>query len=298
MQTIDLNEILVFIKVVQTGSFTHAAKHLGMPISTVSARVSSLEKRLGVTLLQRTTRQLKLTQAGHSYYEQSLRGLEEIQKAETDVTSNLAEPQGDLRITAPIFLANTLMPKVICESMKKYPKIKIELILQDRAVDLIAEGVDLAIRAGDLKDSTLIAKKLGIVHFSAFATSGYLKNKGPINHPKDLQEHVCLQFAPLGRHEWSFSNGKSRVNVPLKGKLVIDDLSMIKSLALSGNGVALLPTYICEEEVKKGRLVPLLTEWKSHSRAIHFVHPPQKFPSPKLKAFLELASDQIKEQLS
>lgn len=297
MQFVDLNEISVFIKVVQAGSFTRAAKLLGMPISTVSARVASLEKRLGVTLLQRTTRQLKLTQAGLGYYEQCLQGLEEIYKAESDVTSNQTEPQGNLKITAPIFLGNSLLPKVISDSLKKYPKVKIEVILQDRAMDLIAEGVDLAIRAGDLKDSTLIARKLGVVHFAAFASPGYLKNKSTIKHPKDLREHTCLQFAPLGQYEWPFSNGKTHVNVQVQGNVVIDDLNLIKSLAIAGNGIALLPTYICESEMKRGRLVPVLPEWKSHPRQIHLVHPPQKFPSPKHKAFLELAINSIKKQL-
>lgn len=297
MQSIDLNEISIFIKVVQTNSFTQAAKQLAMPISTVSARVSSLEKRLGVTLLQRTTRQLKLTQAGQIYFEQCLKGIEEIYQAESGVITNQSEPTGDLKITAPTFLGSSLLPQIISESLRKFPKINIELILQDRPMDLISEGIDLAIRAGDLKDSTLIAKKIGDVHFAPFASPSYLKTNGNPTHPKDLRSHTCLQFTPMGRQDWPFSNGKSRISVQLSGRILIDELSIIKSLALAGNGIALLPTYICKTESKREKLVQVLPEWKSISRPIHFVYPPQRFPSPKLKSFLEIATESIRAQL-
>src|SRR6185437_12712958 len=157
----DLNEISVFIQVVKTGSFTHAARKLGMPNSTVSSKVSSLEKRLGTTLIQRTTRKLSITAAGQAYFKRCLQGLEEIETAETEVMAIQSEPQGTLRVTAPIELGHGALCSILSKYSAKYPKVRTELLLTDREVDLISESFDLAIRAGDLEDSSLKAKKIG-----------------------------------------------------------------------------------------------------------------------------------------
>ncbi|WP_413613256.1 LysR family transcriptional regulator [Bdellovibrio sp. HCB-110] len=294
----DLNEVAIFVKVVQVGSFHQAAKLLDMPNSTVSAKVSALEKRLGVTLLHRTTRKLQVTQAGQAFYARSLHAIQELQGAEEEVTSNQGEPQGTLRLTAPTALGSTLLPEVVSLCMKKHPKIHIELIFADRMVDLITEGVDLAIRAGELSDSSLVAKKLGVGYFAPFASAAYLKAHGTPTHPKELREHTCLQFAPLGKEKWELVNkAKSKVTVPMPGKLIADDLNVIKDLVLSGEGIALLPTFICESETKRSKVVRILPEWRSDVRPISFVYPPQKFVNPKLKAFIEIATDILKERL-
>lgn len=297
MHSIDLNEIAVFIQVVQAGSFTRAAEQLHMPNSTVSARVSSLEKRLGVTLLQRTTRQLNLTDVGRAYFTQCVHGLEEIAKAESDVTSKQIEPSGDLRISAPVYLGAAMLPKVISEIKKNFPKIHIEFVLKDRAMDFISEKIDVALRAGDLDDSTLVAKKVGMVQFAAFASPAYIKAKGELLHPKELRKHQCIQFTPLGKDIWRFFNGKNWVSAPLSGQFLIDELHIVKELAMSGEGVALLPTFDCRFETKERRLVQVLSGWQSVSRQIHLVHLPQKYPSPKLRAFIDVASEIIRKQL-
>jgi DNA-binding transcriptional LysR family regulator len=298
MQNFDLNEISVFVKVAQTGSFTRAANQLEMPNSTVSTRVSSLEKRLGVTLLQRTTRQLKLTKAGQEYFEKCLAGLEEIYRAETEVTSKQEEPQGEIKITAPIFLGNNLLPKILTECSKKYPKLNVEVILNDKSLNLVSENIDLAIRAGELKDSVLIARKIATLYFAPYASPSYLKKYGEPKHPKSLRDHQCILFSPLGREDWPLYNDKNRVNVTLVKKWIVDDLTLAKSLATGGNGITLLPTFACDEEIKKRQLVRILPEWRSSPRQIQFVHLPQKFPSPKFKAFYELALESAKAQLS
>ncbi|WP_295902011.1 LysR family transcriptional regulator [uncultured Bdellovibrio sp.] len=294
----DLNEVAIFVKVVQVGSFHQAAKQLDMPNSTVSAKVSSLEKRLGVTLLHRTTRKLQVTEAGQAFFNRSLSAIQELQGAEEEVTSNQGEPQGLLRITAPSALGSSLLPDVVAKCLSKYPKIQVELIFADRIVDLISEGVDLAIRAGELSDSSLVAKKLGVGYFAPFASAGYLKSHGTPLHPKELREHACLQFSPLGKEKWELVNkNKNKVTVPLNGRLIADDLNIIKDLVLAGEGIALLPTFICEMETKKNKLVRILPEWRSDVRPISFVYPPQKFVNPKLKAFMDLAIDDLKERL-
>lgn len=159
----NLNEIAVYVKVVETGSFSGAAKALDMPKSTVSSWVSSLEKRLGVTLIRRTTRKLHITEAGQLYYKQCLAAISQIMTAEEEVSQGQTAPQGLLRITAPVELGGAILPSVIEEFGKKYPSVELEVILTDRTIDLVSEGIDIGIRTGNLKDSSLIAKKIWVL---------------------------------------------------------------------------------------------------------------------------------------
>lgn len=285
----DLNEIRVFIKVVQTGSFSQAAKQLGMPNSTVSARVSALERRLGITLLQRTTRKLRLTEAGEIYFRLSSQGFEEMLKAEAEVSSSQREPQGLLRVTAPIDMGDVYLVDLITRFKHAHPKVCLELIFTDRRLDLVAEGIDLAIRAGELQDSSLIAKKLGEVHWMAFAHPGYLKKKGTPAHPKDLRQHTCLQFTAMGKEHWHLVGTRNSVTVPLTSQVIGNDMSLMKALAVAGEGIALLPTYACRAEVKNGKLVPVLSEWLARTDPVHLVYPGQKFVAPKVRVFIDVA---------
>jgi DNA-binding transcriptional LysR family regulator len=297
MKNTDLNEIAVFVKVAQAGSFTLAAKQLNMPKSTVSARVSSLEKRLGTTFIQRTTRRLSLTQAGRGYFERCLQALGEIEGAENEIANSKGEPQGILKITAPATLGSCLLPSIVTAYVKAYPKVSVDLILSDRTVDLVSEGVDLAIRGGELGDSSLVRKKLGISCFAPFASASYLKKSGTPAHPKDLREHQCLQFPPLGRDQWELTREKTKVAVSLSGRIVVDDLNTIKELALSGNGIALLPTFLCDQESRNGKLVRILPEWVSLPRPVSFVYPSQRFVSNRVQAFIAMATAPLQRAL-
>lgn len=291
----DFNEVAIFIKVVQEGSFSQAAKKLGMPNSTVSAKVSNLEKRLGVTLIQRTTRKLNITPAGDAYFKRCIQGLEEIKAAELEIASTQGEPQGLLRLTAPAELGSSLLPGLVSQYLKKYPKARMEVLLTDRRVDLLSENVDLAIRAGDLKDSSLIAKRVGTIYFAPFASAKYLKSNGTPTHPRELRSHNCLQFTPIGVDEWKMTGPKGSLNVPVPGKILVNDMLALKKMALMDDGIAFLPTYFCYSEVKAGKLVRILPEWRSHLTPVHFVYPAQRFVTPKLSAFIALASEAIKK---
>lgn len=294
----DLNEITIFIKVVESGSFSKAAKALGMPNSTVSAKISSLEARLGSTLLQRTTRKLALTPAGDIFFQKCSLALVEIFKAQDEVATGQIEPQGLLRITAPVDLGERLLPEVISKFVKKYPKVKVEAVLLDRKVDLISEGVDLALRVGNLEDSSFIAKKLGLIYFGVMASPKYLKEAGMPKSPRDLSStHSCIQFTALGVDSWSLTSGRSTMSVTLKSQILSNDLNVVKSLTLAGNGVALLPMFLCAEDVRAGRLIRLFPDWSSNERAVHFVYPAQKYVPPKLSTFIQFASDSLKKTL-
>lgn len=293
----NLNEIAIFVKIVETGSFIGASLSLEMPKSTVSSKLSSLEKRLGVTLIRRTTRKLHVTEAGKTYYDQCLKAIDQIMAAEEQVTESQASPRGLLRITAPVELGEVILPSIICEFSRKYPKVDLELILTDKTVDLVAEGIDIGIRAGELKDSSLIAKKLGSVYFATFASPKYLKTHGAPKTPKDLENHNCILYNPQGSGEWKLLGAKEERAIGLKKHIVINDFNLIKSLSIMGVGVALLPTFLCADEVKSGKLIRILGNWKSNIRPVHFVYPAQKFVTPKLRAFIEVANDVVKNNL-
>lgn len=291
----DFNEIAVFVRVVKTGGFSRAARELGMPNSTVSAKVSALEKRLGVTLLTRTTRKLALTEPGEAYYHRCVQGLTEIELAENALAECQAEPTGTLRITAPVELGAVVLPVLAEEFRRQYPKVGLEFLLGDRTVDLVSENVDLAIRAGDLKDSSLIAKKLGAVSFGLFASSDYLKRRGKPSHPRELRDHTCLQFTPLEGGAWELHGPKGKVRAAISTPLLANDLNFLKALAVAGSGIALLPTFLCQGEEGLKRVLP---DWRSNTRPVHFVYPAQKFVPAKLTAFIALATPILQRSLS
>ncbi len=289
----DLNETAVFVKVVEAGSFSAAARLLGLPTSTVSTRVARLEKRLGVTLLQRTTRRLRLTDTGELYYRHASTGLGYMLDAEAAVTESTGEPKGLLRVTAPADLGNALLAEIVNQLRHNYPKVSLEMVLMNRYVDLVAEGIDVAIRTGPLKDSTLIAKNVGVARWVPFANPAYLKSAPPLKSPEELRHHCCLQFTPLGKESWTLTGKASSVTIPMAGQVLINDVRVIQSMALAGEGVALLPEYLCREDCAKGKLVRVLPEWHAKADPVHIVYPRQRFMAPRLRTFIDLATREL-----
>ncbi|CAG0960415.1 HTH-type transcriptional regulator PgrR [Methylophilaceae bacterium] len=285
----DLNETATFVKVVQAGSFSDAARQLRLPVSTISTRVSRLEKRLGITLLQRTTRRLNLTDAGNIYYQHAVTGLGYMLEAEAAITSERDQPQGHLRVTAPADLGDILLSGLVTRVQQAYPKIEMELILTDRYVDLVAEGVDAAIRTGALRDSSMIARQVGAIRWAAFASKGYLDSAPVLKMPQDLRKHSCLQFTPLGRDQWTFFNSDSNITTMLNGRMLANSIGVIRAMVLANQGVGLLPTYLCRPEVTGDELVRVLPEWYAKDDPIHLVYPGQRFLPLKLRSFLDLA---------
>lgn len=290
----DYNEAAVFVKVVQAGSFSAAARQLGLPTSTVSTRVARLEQRLGVTLLQRTTRRLHLTEAGNAYFEHAALGLGYMQEAEAAVSASQSLPQGRLKVTAPADLGDNLLAGLMQRIQTEYPALEMELLLTDRYIDLIAEGVDAAIRTGELRDSSLIAKSLGTIHWGLFANNTYLKQASALKKPQDLHAHRCVQFTPMGRDAWELSNQRNTITIPLSGRTMANSIGVVRAMASNGQGVALLPTFICKPELATASLVRVLPDWQGKADPIHLVYPRQRFMPPKLRAFIDLAQAEWK----
>ncbi|QRN99631.1 LysR family transcriptional regulator [Archangium violaceum] len=282
----DLNELLVFARVVQAGSFTEAARGLQMPKSTVSRKVSELEERVGAQLLQRTTRKLHLTEVGRAYYEHCARIVAEAEAAEQSVTRMQAVPHGLLRVTAPLTFSH--LGPLVAEFMKSYPEVQLDLVCTDRTVDLVGEGFDLAIRAGRLADSSFIARRLGVIERLVVAAPSYIKARGAPRSPKELEKHDCLLFG-AGRegNVWSLSAGSRSVEVQVRARFVVNEPDMLRAVTLAGAGVALLPNIHCSSDIAAGRLQRILPDWGSSGAPVHVVYPSARHHSPKVMAFVD-----------
>ena len=224
-------------------------------------------------------------------------GITHLCDAEVAITESLGEPKGLLRVTAPADIGDHVLADILKSMREAYPNISIDLALMDRYVNLVAEGIDVAIRAGELKDSTLVAKNVGIASWSLFASPAYLESASTLNHPSELNQHHCLQFAPLGREAWKLNNQQHELIVPMAGKVMINDIRVVHSMTLDGEGVALLPNFHCQQECIDGKLVKVLPEWHAKADPIHIVYPRQRFVHPKLRAFIDLATLKLRQLL-
>lgn len=282
-----LDGIEVFVKVVQAGSFSGAAKLLNMPTTTVSGKIQALERRLGTTLIHRTTRKLSVTEAGQAYYQRCVKALEELEAGENELANVRHEPEGLLRITTVPDIGHSFLPRYVKSYLEAYPKMNIELILTNRVVDLVAEGVDLAFRLGNLKDSSLIARKFTELDGSLWATPAFIKKHGMPTHPRDLKKYPFVKFSsafsPL-----TLTNGKDDIDLYPEGVLSVDDMQTAKSFTLEGMGIGLVPDYLCSQEEKNKKLIRVLPKWNWKAFVtLSFVYPPQRFVSPKTQSFIE-----------
>jgi len=284
-----LDDIAVFVRVMETGSFSAAARRLGMPKATVSAKVARLEKRLGLSLIQRTTRKLRVTEAGEQYFRHCAEAIREVEVAEATLQSTSGKPSGVLKITAPVDVGHTLLPRIVHAYAAKYPDVAVELLVTNRIVDLVGEGIDLAIRPSQaLKDSSLIARRYFEIDTNLWASPRYLQRLGALTHPRDLKGATSLGF--LARSSLVLTNGKSDVEVSLTGRIRADDFETIKSLLLLGEGIAWLPHFLAEEAAAAGTLVPVLPQWRPKERgAFYFVYVGRKYGLPKVESFIQTA---------
>lgn len=288
----DLNEMVVFARVAQAGSFTTAAAQLGMPKSTVSRKVTELEARLKSRLLQRTTRKLSLTDVGRTYYDYCARIVDEIQDAERAVSTLQDTPRGLLRMTAGT--STTFLTPIVRDFLKRYPEVRLELSFTGRVVNLIEERFDLGIRAGTLADSTLVARSLGAVKWFLVATPAYLKKRGRPRSPNELTAHDCMLFGagPSGA-SLRLANGDQTVQVALAPRLLVGDADVLYAGATADLGIALLPAFRCVDDLSARRLERVLDDWAVPSTPIHVVYPTARHISPKVKAFVDHLLERI-----
>jgi DNA-binding transcriptional LysR family regulator len=217
--------------------------------------------------------------------------LEELQAAENELAADRGAPKGVLRLTAPVELGRSVLPPVLDVLMKRHPAIEIDLVITNRLVDLVAENIDVAVRAGPLKNSGLIARRFSLGQFGLWASPGYLKKHSAPRNPDELNDHQCLRFAPFTGRNLQLSNGRERAQIALAGRITADDFETLRALAVLGWGIALLPSFLCAEEAKERKLVAVLPDWRGESVTISIVYPAQRFVSPKIRAFITAAEE-------
>jgi len=278
-----------FAKVVELNGFSAAARDLGLSKSAVSKLVACLEDEMGARLLNRTTRRLSLTEAGLAFYQGAQRVLAEAEAAEAAVTHLSAAPRGVLRVNAPMSFGQRHIAPALPAFMAEFPELAVELDLNDRAVDLIEEGYDVALRIMRLTDSSLIARRLAPSRSILCAAPAYLERRGTPLRPEDLARHDCLVYSyqSSGKH-WVFQGpgGARRVRVP--GRLRANNGEALLQAALGGLGIALLPSFICGEAVRAGQLRQLMPEWNERGEIdVNLVYPANRNLSPKVRVFID-----------
>ena len=284
----DLNDIAVFVKVAQFMSFSRAARALGMPVSTVSRKVASLENQLGVTLMQRTTRKLSLTAQGRAYYNQCSEPLSHLFDAESALTQTQKKPEGLLKISVPVIMGQKPFYEFISALLKKYPRVHVDLFITNLFVELVADNIDVAIRFGELRDSTIIAKRIGRSVRYLVASPDYLKGRTAPAKPEDLTNHQCVLLNGRNNEaEWHLVNDRKSVKLHVSGPVSSRDFQSVSAFTYRGHGIGLLPSNYCEEEIRRRNLVRILPEWSSPEIFVHVIYPTRRFIPSKLQVFLD-----------
>lgn len=287
----DLNDIVVFARVVEAGSFTAAARLLAIPKTTVSRRIAMLEREMGVRLLQRTTRCLKLTDAGRLYYEESSQALRTLEQANLRLAETRAEPAGTIRISAPVGFGGHFLAAAIFDFLATYPKAKVELRLTDDRLNLIENGIDLAFRTGILEDSTLIARKLGSTYRALCASPDYLARCGAPDQPADLVRHDCVIAGQSTQAQWLLEGPHGQETVAVSGRFAANEMQAVMAAAIAGHGIAQLPHVHAETCIKDGRLRRVLPDYTTPAGGLHVVYPSSQHLSPLVKAFIQVAAE-------
>ena len=275
----DLNRVSAFVRVVHDGSFTAAAKSLGLPKSSISRSVAQLEHDLGIRLLHRTTRQLHLTDAGAAFYERASRALTDLEEATAAAADTQAELSGVVRVTAPVDFGVWALAPIVARFVRKHPNIRVELKLTGRIVDLVAEGIDLAVRAGPMRDSSLIGRRVGALESAMYASPRYLQRNGEPRTLEDLKRHQCVLFSPQNpRGIWELTNVDGQpAAVEVSGSVSSDDLSFVRASVLAGAGIGLLPTVLLAPAERTRRVLRVLPAWSVSSAMLHIAYPSARF---------------------
>lgn len=274
----------VFVEVVKAMNFRRAADATGIPNSTLSRRVSALEKSIGLRLLHRTTRRLELTEAGRVYYERCRRIVEEARLAHEHLSEMQAQPSGVLRASLPVDFANIFLAPLIVEFARRYPEISFDFDLTPRTVDLVSEPFDVAIRIGKPKDSNLVARLLATLPGHLYASPGYLRAFGIPAHPSELSAHECLGFQKKGG--WTLQRDGELIEVAVKGRYSLNSVGMIRRLATLDQGIILMPREVVDEDLAFSRLQHVLPEWQGAPIPVYALTETRLLPA-KTQLFIE-----------
>jgi DNA-binding transcriptional LysR family regulator len=285
-----MEDMRLFAQVAEAKSFTSAARSLGMPKQTLSRRVADLERALGVQLLHRTTRRLRLSEIGAAYAERCAEIVRLADEANRSVTDAQQVPRGTLRVTADPVFGEAFLPALIVDFARRWPEVHIEVVLTRRKVDLIEEGFDVAFRVGRVDDSSLIARRLGPARVRYCASPAYVARAGKPSSPADLGRLQCILV--LGSDttvRWPFVGGKDPL-VAVTGRLRFNSFAMAHAAAVAGLGIAIFPEFACAADVRRGRLVPVLEAWSGEVGGVWLLHATRQSLTARVKAFVDLVT--------
>lgn len=293
-----LHEMEVFVAVAESGGFAKAGRRLRISPPAVTRAVSSLEERLGARLLNRTTRSLSLTEAGLRFLENAKRLLAEIDAAERGAPGDIAVPAGLLTVTASVTFGRSMVSPIVSEFLRGHPRVTASLLLVDRIVNLVEEGIDVAVRIGQLPDSTLVARRVGEVQRILVASPDYLASHGEPGSPADLKRHAIIALSGLmPNREWRFVDGRTTAHMALQPRFEINDAAAAIDAAEAGDGITIALSYMVAHKIAEGRLAPVLGRYAPPPVAVQLVHPQSRLVAPKVRAFVDFAVPRIREVL-
>jgi DNA-binding transcriptional LysR family regulator len=277
-----------FVRVVEAGSFTAVAKELNTSQPTISRQISTLEDQLGALLFHRTTRALTLTDDGRVLYEQARQALDSVQQALGAVGRRRGAPSGTLRLACPVVFGRLHIVPRLKAFLERYPDVAIDLVMNDGFTDLVEEGIDLAIRIGDITDPGLIARRIGTTRRITVASPAYLAARGAPSHPTDLAGHDCIVYSRLATgNRWEFSGAAGPVTVAVSGRYRVNNSEGVREGVLGGLGVGVVPIWHFTDEIASGRLVVLLEAFAPRALPTHVVYPSRRFLAPKVRAMID-----------
>jgi DNA-binding transcriptional LysR family regulator len=294
-----IEAMTVFAAVADAGSFAAAARRLRLAPPAATRAVAALEARLGIRLLNRTTRRVSLTEPGARFLESARRLLAELDAAEKSAAGAAAEPVGQLALTAPLTFGRLHVAPLVSDFLAAHPRVTARLLLVDRVVDLVEEGIDAAVRIGALPDSTLQARKVGEVRRQVVASRAYLRRRGTPRHPRELARHDIIAFGGIGSGgEWKFGAGKERLSVVVAPRLELNDAAAAIALAERGDGVTRILSYQAADALAARRLIPVLERFAPPPIPVQLIHPPGRLLPAKTRAFLDFAAERLRRTLA
>lgn len=292
MEHRDLNDMAVFAAIAQTSSITGAAEIMNLPKSNVSRRLARLEERLGVQLLERNTRNSHLTSIGVCYADYCRLMVEEANVADAVVETSLAEPSGELRVSASVLGGQQIIAPAIAAYIQKFPKVRVILELTNARVNLIEDGFDLAFRIGDNKDSTMMSQTIGTFSFGLYASPDYMRISGALETPVDLRDHRCLVMnSEIKASRWKLKRGDELVEVATPVAVVVNDFLTLRNLAVAGGGIAMLPTYAIHAQCASDQLRAVLPDWSASTATFSAIYPSRRGATLKQRAFINHVRD-------
>jgi LysR family transcriptional regulator for bpeEF and oprC len=296
-----MNKLLamqVFARVVETGALTRAAHSAGISNATATTLIQQLETNLGVKLLNRTTRRVSVTADGAAYYPRCIAILDQIRETEEDLAQRRGAPSGRLRVEVPTLMARLVIVPALASFFSRYPEIDVQLGCSERRSDLVEEGIDCAVWSGELIDSALIARRIGLLYFATCASPAYLDVHGRPRHPDELERHRCVNhFSPRSGEifDWVFARDGTRLKISLRGDIALDDENSYVAAAEAGLGIAQIPAFVLKHALERGNLELLLGEWFAEPAPLSVVYPGNRHLSGKVRAFVDWVAELFAE---